>query len=163
MHWECIVSRALQNVLRIRNTIPSILRENILVYLSLDFTCSSKLTSSLPSIYFILWILPLNVFERERGYRWKYLILIINSKSKRWNEKNWFPIFSFLSSFILHSPFLVLHFPSPIPHSKSSILQSPVPISISIPHSLFTIHPFTIHHSPFAISHYPSPTLHSRF
>ena len=42
-----ISSRALQNIWRIINTIASILHENMLVYLSLDITCSSKLTVSL--------------------------------------------------------------------------------------------------------------------
>ena len=38
------VSCALQNILRIINTTASILRENMLVYLSLDIICSLKLT-----------------------------------------------------------------------------------------------------------------------
>ena len=156
MHWECIVSHALQNVLRIRNAIPSILRENVLVYLSLDIICSAKLTSSLSSIYFVLWIFSLNVFEREYGYRWKYLILIINSKSKKLKWKN-SVISLFQLSFQFHSPFLILYFPSPIPHSKSSILQSPFLFPFSIHHSSLSIphSSLSIPHSSLSIPHSP--------
>ena len=83
-------------------------------------------------------------------------ILIINSKSKRWNEKNWFPIFSFLSSFILHSPFS-------FPYSPFQILHSSVSSSHFYFHSPFTIHHSPIHHSPFAIRHSPSSIPHPPF
>ena len=153
MHWECIVSHALQNVLRIRNTIPSILRENVLVYWSLDIICSAKLTSSLSSIYFVLWIFSLNVFEREYGYRWKYLILIINSKSKKLKWKN-SVISLFQLPFQFHSPFSIPHSPFSFPYSPFQILHSPVSISIPILHS-----PFLVIHPPFLVIHPPFPIL----
>ena len=51
----------MQNIWRIRNTVASILRENMLVYLFLDKISSSKLTT----------FSFLEFSKRERGYRWK--------------------------------------------------------------------------------------------
>ena len=51
----------MQNIWRIRNTVASILRENMLVYLFLDKISSSKLTT----------FSFLEFSKRECGYRWK--------------------------------------------------------------------------------------------
>ena len=56
-------SVALQNIWRIWNTIASTLRKNILVHLPTDVICSSKLTSSVSSIYFVPWIFPWMFFK----------------------------------------------------------------------------------------------------
>ena len=93
----------------LRNIIASILRENVLVYLSLNIICSSKLISFLSSIYFVLWFL--NVFDGERWYLWK---ISINLKQKI--EKKLISLFLFTVLFS-HSPF-------PIPAVSDSLIVS---------------------------------------
>ena len=102
-------SIALQNIWRIWNTIASTLCKNILVHLPTDTICSSKLTSSVSSIYFVPWIFPWMFFKELVDIDEKYLFLTINGKSKTKKWEIWFPIFNF--------PF---HFP--IPHSLLLLL-----------------------------------------
>lgn len=113
-----IFSHALQNIWTTWNTIASILREHILVYLSLNIVCSSKLT----------FFLIINLFRslnfarkclRKRTWIWMKNIcsslLTINLREKFKKKINFlFSISHFIIPFaISHSPFLILHLPYP--------------------------------------------------
>ena len=160
-----IFSRELQNIWRIRNTIASTLRENMLVYLSLDIICSSKLTLSLSSNNFVAW----TQFAPERFWKrtWneKYIFLIINSKSKaKKRMEKCISHYRILHSRILHFPFFIFHSlfsisPIPLFHFPFPISHSPFPIT----YSLFYDFSFFIFHFSFSISHSPFSILYSPF
>ena len=88
---------------RCKNTIASILRENVLVYLFLDVICS------LSSIHFVPWIFAPARFWERTWILMKNVFLFINSKSKTRKQTN--SHFQFPISFS-DSPFPILHIPS---------------------------------------------------
>ena len=93
-------AHALQNIWWIRNTIASILCENMLVYYNLEINCSSKLTSFLILNLFRSMNFSLNVL-------WKYPFLDIISASKAKKE--------IMTKFRSHSQFPHFIFPFTIP------------------------------------------------
>ena len=89
----------------LRNIIASILRENVLVYLSLNIICSSKLIS-----FLVINLFRSFIFER---FWWRTLISMKNiykSKTTNWKKINFsFSLYRFIFPFpIPHSPFLLL-------------------------------------------------------
>ena len=112
-----IFSHALQNIWTTWNTIASILREHILVYLSLNIVCSSKLTFFPIVNLFRSLNFARKCFEKENvDMNEKHLFLTINNKSKgKIKKKNQFPIFNFPFHYAIR------HFPFTIPHSPFAI------------------------------------------